>query len=168
MNGDVLPDTNHVSRYCSPATIESGVILPAAFQIRDNESYLSVNWLEHLSTVSPELAINMVREVFRRKAYTLKRGGKFVRFNVGDVRKVIQSTTHTVIQIEHLPEENDASHAGISGYSASYMAAQQTHHDDDSPMPDYGIIEALVANKIAGLARSSVTYPGVVGSESGG
>ena len=45
MTGDSLPDADHVSRYCSPGRIEDGLPAAAAFELRPQDQYLSVNWL---------------------------------------------------------------------------------------------------------------------------
>jgi hypothetical protein len=49
MKGDPLPEKDHVSRYCSAVhCTENGRITGTAFQLRQKDGYLSVNWLEFL------------------------------------------------------------------------------------------------------------------------
>ena len=49
MKGDHLPANDHVVRYCAGSKLaEDGTPLAAAFFLRRNEKYLSVEWLEYL------------------------------------------------------------------------------------------------------------------------
>jgi hypothetical protein len=48
MKDQPIPDTDHVARYCKASTVEDGEISAAAFMLREDERYLSVNWLEEL------------------------------------------------------------------------------------------------------------------------
>ena len=156
MTGDPIPDADCVLRYCKPSTIEGGTILPNAFTFRDGEDHVSVNWIEYLSAPDLESAIDMVREIFRRKNYHISCNGRFAVVNVGAAKRVVRAVIGRTPQVEHLPEEDDASHAGIYGYSAAELAASQTqdtHGDNDMSLEDYATIETDAANRIAILAR---------------
>lgn len=61
----------------------------------------------------------MIRDAFIRKDFGVKRDGKFVVLNVGDVREIIHILIEMKPKVEHLLTENDTSHAGISRYSAT-------------------------------------------------
>ena len=141
MNKDAIPDTYHVSGYGRPATIQDGRIMPAAFKFRDNEDYISVNWLEYPMAPDWDSAINMIREALYRKNFSIKHNGKFVVLNVGDIKEIVHKFIGVVPKVEHLPTEYDASHAGIFRFNAT---------------------DALIVLLIARLARNSSTYPGVV------
>ena len=65
--------------------------MPTAFKFRDGETHLSVNWLEYLKASDWDSAINMIRDVFRRKDFDIRRNGKFVVLNMGDIKKIIHS-----------------------------------------------------------------------------
>ncbi len=115
-----LPDRDHVSRYCKPSTVgERGQPMASAFAIRPGEGYLSVNWLEHfgLPVGEPEAALNRVRETLRSKGFRLRSNGRFALLNVGTVKTTIRRTYRRSLHINHLPLPDDASHAGILGYT---------------------------------------------------
>ena len=50
MTGDIVPDADHVSRYCKPSAVDQrGKPMAAAFLPRSDDRFLSVNWLEYNS-----------------------------------------------------------------------------------------------------------------------
>ena len=118
-----LPDRDHVSRYCKPSTVgERGQPMASAFAIRSGEGYLSVNWLEHFGMPvgeprGTEPALNRVRETLRSKGFRLRSNGRFALLNVGTVKTTIRRTFRRSLHINHLPLTDDASHAGILGYT---------------------------------------------------
>lgn len=166
MKGDALPNTDHVSRYCKPSAIQDGRVMPNAFLFRNGEDHLSVNWLEYLMAPDLDSAVDMVRKTFRQKGFEIKYRGLFVVLNVGDVKNAIHSVIEKAPRVEHLPLDNDASHAGISGYSAAELiAAQDGHITDGDDAEYYATIEADAADRIAMLLNRNCTYPGVVGGD---
>ena len=96
--------------------------MSAAFQLRKGESYLSVNWLEHFRAASVSAAVERVREAFRAKGYGLRPNGRFAVLNVGAAKMAVHAAMRRSLLIEHLPEPDDDSHAGIVGYSAEDLA----------------------------------------------
>ena len=49
MKDDVIPDKDHIARFCNKKSIYQGKIGASAFLLRKNhEPCLSVNWLEYL------------------------------------------------------------------------------------------------------------------------
>ena len=127
-----LPDRDHVSRYCKPSTVgERGQLMASAFAIRPGEGYLSVNWLEHFGVpggtgdglggkgeqTGTGAALNRVRETLRSKGFRLRSNGRFALLNVGTVKTTIRRTFGRSLHINHLPLADDASHAGILGYT---------------------------------------------------
>ncbi|MCY3630964.1 MAG: hypothetical protein OXI05_10745 [Bacteroidota bacterium] len=93
--------------------------MASAFALKDNEEFLSVNWIEYFKGLSKEQAIDRVRDAFRKKNYRIKRSGRFALLKVREVKTVISDLSPSPFKIEHQPEENDPSHSGISGYTAS-------------------------------------------------
>lgn len=103
------------------------------------EDYLSVNWLEFFGMPDRATAVGEMREVFGA-SFDLRVSGRFAVLNVGDaVRRVLESTGYAV-RAEHLPTDDNPSHAGIVGYS----------HDD-----------AEVARTLAEMVRREDVYPAV-------
>jgi hypothetical protein len=118
MKGDNLPPQDHICRYCKATTLtEDGQITGAAFQLRQTEESLSVNWLEFLKLENRDHEIQEIRKVLGSK---LKLGttAKIAVLNVGKIISCVRtkSTDSRVLKISHNPEENDPSHSGIYGY----------------------------------------------------
>ena len=119
MTNPSLPDEDHVSRYCKPSTVEYGMPMSAAFMPRPSEEYLSVNWLEHFGEPTLASAIGKVRAVFSEKGYRLARNGRFAALNVGAVKRAVPKHIGVTLSINHIPFDDDQSHAGIIGYTSN-------------------------------------------------
>ena len=122
MLGNDLPEEHHISRYCSPSSINKfhGLPTAAAFMLRKTDDFLSVNWLDYFNKGDINLSIDCVRQVFIEKGFQIKANGRFVSLNVGDVISVIYSHLQSSdISIKHLPVEDDPSHSGVFGYTQS-------------------------------------------------
>ncbi|MDA2927173.1 hypothetical protein MYX78_08070 [Acidobacteria bacterium AH-259-G07] len=119
MKGDFVPDTDHVSRYCSRSRLtEEGKVTAAAFQLKEHEQSISVNWLEFLSQPNRQAEIAEVRKVLTSNRITLRRTGRIAVLNVGETRNHVYSATHPDskdLHILHDPLPNDSSHSGIFG-----------------------------------------------------
>lgn len=123
MANSSLPDEDHVSRYCKPSAIGGdGRPLTAAFELREDEEYLSVNWLEYPRPPDLLAAIDLVRASFRRKGFQLARGGRFSVLNVGAIKAAVAEAADRPLQLRHRPSRLDKSHAGIFGYTAEDFA----------------------------------------------
>ena len=122
MTNTALPDSDNVSRYCKPSTVENGIPLPAAFMPRSGEEYLSVNWIEYFSELVLCMAVDRVREVFSEKGYRVVRNGRFAVLNIGSAKGAIAEGVGRALSIDHLPVSNDESHAGIFGYGSDDLA----------------------------------------------
>ena len=119
MIGELLPDADHVARYCKPSAVDSnGLPTAAAFKPRNNERYLSVNWLEYFGTRDIAVAVEHVRDVFRNKDFRLRSGGRFAVINVGTARSLVHEALGKQLRIDHQPLDDDQSHAGIHGFAA--------------------------------------------------
>lgn len=109
--------------------------MTAAFELREDEGYLSVNWLEYLRRPDLLAAINLVRASFRRKGFRLARNGRFSVLNVGAIKAAVAEAADRPLQLRHLRSRLDKSHAGIFGYDpedfaiAAELAALVTLHD---------------------------------------
>ena len=120
MKHDLIEDEHHVSRYCSPITVDrNGRPMATAFALRNEEESLSVNWIEYFKGLSTEQAIDRIRDAFRKKNYQTRPNGRFALLKVYEVKTVISDLSPSPFKIEHLPEENDPSHSGSFGYTAS-------------------------------------------------
>jgi hypothetical protein len=118
MKGDPVPDRDHISRYCSATRCtETGDVTGAAFMLRPNDRYLSVNWLEFLQLASREEEIREIRRVLSSQL-TLGTYAKIAVLKVGDVRNRVlnESPDSRNLSVLHEPvDEDDPSHSGIYG-----------------------------------------------------
>lgn len=123
MTGDPLPDEDHVARYCKPSSVdEQGMPLASAFQLRSGEQHLSVNWLEHGGTRDVEAAMRTARSGFVNRRYRLRGNGRFAVLNVGSTKTAVREAVGHSLSIDHLPLDDDQSHAGIHGYTSDDFA----------------------------------------------
>ena len=123
MTGDPLPDDDHVARYCKPSSVdEQGMPMASAFQLRSGEQHLSVNWLEHGGTRDVEAAIQQVRSGFVSRRYRLRGNGRFAVLNVGVAKTTVRHALGHSLSIDHIPHDDDQSHAGIHGYASDDLA----------------------------------------------
>lgn len=84
MQGDRVPDTDHISRYYGRAHIqEDGRISGTAFCLRQSEEYLSVNWLEDLGLGDRDSEIAEVRRVLEAKGRKLGTTARLAVLNAG-------------------------------------------------------------------------------------
>lgn len=112
---DSIPDEDRVLRYCKFTSLdETGRPTSASFLLRDDESGLSVNWLEHfLGTADTQLqsAIANVR-LTRRVGAT----ARFASLEVGPTKHQLNASfsgTSGGAEIVWDPTQLDASHALI-------------------------------------------------------
>ena len=93
-----------------------------AFIPRQDEDYLSVNWLEYFGETELNAAVERVREVFHSKGFTLRPNGRFAVLNVEAAKTAVHEAVGRTLNIEHLPLSDDPSHSGILGYSSEDLA----------------------------------------------
>lgn len=123
MEGDPLPDDDHVSRYCKPSSVGArGLPLVSAFRLRVSESSLSVNWLEAFGAATTDEAVSRVRALFLARGFGLRANGRFAVLNVGVAKAAVREELSLSLRIEHDPLPDDASHASISGFPANDLA----------------------------------------------
>ena len=120
--------------------------MASAFTIRAGEDRLSVNWLEYFGASAgtsgvgettggvgettggvgettggiaetTEAAVSRVRATLRSRGFGLRPNGRFALLHVGTVKTVVRRAFGRSLHINHLPVPDDASHAGIFGYS---------------------------------------------------
>ena len=68
MKGDPLPEQDHISRYCFAIhCTENGKVTWTAFQLRQIDDYLSVNWMEYLRLDHRQEEIGEIRKILSSK-----------------------------------------------------------------------------------------------------
>ena len=136
MKGDPLPEQDHISRYCSAIhCAENGKVTWTAFQLRQIDDYLSVNWLEYLRLNNRQEEIDEIRKILRSKL-TLGAKAKIAVLNVDAIIDYVRSHSPDFreLSVLHEPEEDDPSHSGVHGYG----------YDDQ-------LIAGLIAEKVQEL-----------------
>ena len=96
--------------------------MASAFELRQGEEYLSVNWLEYFNSPDRATAVDAVRKVFSEKGFRLRQNGRFAVFNVGEATIAVREGVGRSLIIEHLPLDDDGSHAGVFGYTEDDFA----------------------------------------------
>ena len=111
MKDDIIPDEDHIARYCNPSKIsEDGQIEFGAFMLRKDEEGLSVDWLELLNCSNRESEILEMRKIYpSRLAVGAK--AKIAILKVGEVRKKVQteSLDKRILKVIHEPLVDDPS-----------------------------------------------------------
>ena len=117
MNGNDLPEDDHVVRYVKPRNVEDGRVSIAEFRLRENEKGVSVNWLEYYENLSKEERLVEVRLASR---LVLRKNGRFAELNVGRIKNFLAEELPG-LRVIHTPldaEEKfpaDPSHSEITG-----------------------------------------------------
>jgi hypothetical protein len=118
MKGDIIPDSNHISRCCPQKHIdEEGRIQHTAFLLRTwkNEKMLSVNWLEYVRYDSIEDKIAEIQKIYN-KNFTqppLDFKAKIVILIVAEIRKKVREEIYDERNIEIKHDSDIDSHSGI-------------------------------------------------------
>lgn len=117
MKGDIIAESEHVARFCSPKTVSDGVVQPAAFMLRHDEEELSVNWLEFLQLPDRSDQIQQLKAIFSTKGFGIGANARFAVLNVGRIVETVRrdSEDFRELTVTHQPEINDESHAEIVG-----------------------------------------------------
>lgn len=139
MPGPRNPDTDHVSRLCGGSKCDDdGRPLGAAFLMRRDDTYLSVNWLESTGTSNRAEQLAAVRRHLTDKGISLPAKGRLAVLHLLSVFDHVRSAApdRRNLTAHHEPEPpHDPSHAGIYGYSDAddliadlvAEAVQETH-----------------------------------------
>lgn len=120
MKDDPVPDDHHVSRYCSPVRVAENEDrpLPTAFQLRNGEEYVSVDWLEFHDIPDRAAQLDRVQQLFEeQRHFTLSPNGLFAVLEAGESKDAVREQTpdDRALEITHQPDpdiEMD-SHSGI-------------------------------------------------------
>jgi hypothetical protein len=125
MNGNELPDEDNVVRYArftDFTDLEAGTLNCSAFQLRPNETGLSVNWLEYFRDLDKSRQLDKVRQLIQ---LDLSRNGRLAELNVGATVQYV-SDRLPGIRFVHSPAPpkgqypSDPSHSDIVGLPANW------------------------------------------------
>jgi hypothetical protein len=108
MKGEIVPDSDHITRLCGGSHVrEDGTIAASAYKPRPGETYLSVNWLEFLAMPEQETALAEVRRTLASKR-TIGSTSRLAISHVGSMRAFVrqESAAHTDLAVHHEPENS--------------------------------------------------------------
>ena len=146
--GKNLPDEDHVIRYVPWARLrrdeDENVLgfLPQAFQLRPEEDYLSVNWLQYYDgdrETQIRLSVWAIRNSFEKP---LGAKSAFAIADVDAIKKTSEAFGNRV-RVTHEPQSNNAGHSGI----------RQLQRDD------LNLLEALAADAFAERVSNAEIRP---------
>jgi hypothetical protein len=84
MNGEPIPDPDHVLRYVKARFIQGEDIDGSGFRLRENETELSFNWMEYYRNRTADEQLQLIRKTFPLKS---NKKDKFVKLNVGSAKR---------------------------------------------------------------------------------
>ena len=114
MKEKIIPDSDHIARYCKPTAIEDDEILATAFFLRPDEESLSVNWLEYLKLPSREKEISEIQKLYGRKFNRVSPTARIAVLNVGKAKNIVlESEDRRNLKFKHEPLKEDPSHSSI-------------------------------------------------------
>ena len=135
MTGDDLANKNHVVRYVKPSQFdEDEGVNGSAFQLRQNESGLSVHWMDYFEDLAKPQQLDEIRRLSRME---IRNNGRFAELNVGTTKQHLKEQLSD-IRFVHKPlnaignHEADPSHSEILGLP---------------DFPDEELIGDLIANE---------------------
>ncbi len=121
-DGDSLPDSDTVSRYCKPSTydLNNGEPKVGAFQLTERERQedcpaLSVNRIQYFPPQSVASAVDCVRQEFIDYCYELRPNGRFIVFDVEDAKEVALREGYHELMFRFTPDPPMYSHSSICG-----------------------------------------------------
>ena len=112
-----IPDAEHTARYCPFTTLlRNGRPSGTAFCLRPKEEYLSISWLEAISTNGLHDQLKGLRKIWKKKP--LKgRGSKIARLNVGKSKNLVQNETKKTRSVDfvNFGKVSEPSYSAIHG-----------------------------------------------------
>ncbi len=87
--------------------------MAAAFEIREKDEFLSVNWLEYWSSSDMGKALGCVRGEL---SLSRRPGGRFAVLRVSQIKGAIDRLTQRKSAVTHQPTPEMESHAGVFGF----------------------------------------------------
>ena len=128
VRGNPVPITDHISRYCEKRYLDGKRVTGAAFRLRratatrEDETYLSVNWLESLSCASREEEIAEIQRILDTKFRRIHKRDRIAVGNVGELLEQVRSKSpdRRQLSVVYGPKEpGDESHSAIHGLSVN-------------------------------------------------
>lgn len=107
----VLCDEHNIVRYIKPTHVENGKINHEAFERRENEEGLSVNWLEYYENKTKEEQLKGAISDCAT-GISFSKTGKFAEINIGKARSILNEKEEFSCFL-HKPSKGNPSHSEI-------------------------------------------------------
>jgi len=91
--------------------------MTSAFMLRRGENHLAVNWLEHFDPDDPQQTVSQLGHELKRNRIRRRANSRHAVLNVGSVKMAAKRTTGRSLHVVRLPRTENATHAGIFGYT---------------------------------------------------
>jgi hypothetical protein len=120
-----LPDNDHIVRHVGAQQVdrdEAGRVVacfPQAFELRQNEQYLSSNWLEYFAGTLVECVAAIACSM--GKTRTIKNSHAFMVGNVGDV-KAACNEYNCKVRVIHEPNDDNPAYVAVRNYRSAEMS----------------------------------------------
>jgi hypothetical protein len=118
--GKKLPNEDHIVRHVPFRNLRRDAdgkvlgILPQAFEHREVDDYLSVNWLEYFEGDNKTRLVQTKKSIEAAKvSKTISMSSYLAIGNVGNVNKVCLEASHSKVRISYAPSKNNSAHSGI-------------------------------------------------------
>lgn len=140
--GKDLPDEHHVIRHVPWSKLrkdeDENVIgfLPQAFELRPDEGYLSVNWLEYFDG-DHQQRIQAAVKAYRENAH-VRRRAVFGVARVAKVKEICHSSGAATVRIVYAPTVDHPSHAAIT----------------NTPRDDLALLDAMARDAFVEAVRN--------------
>ena len=120
---DPLLDSDDISRYCTPTRYDRRACEPklGAFEIDRSDLTISINRLQYHQQKDKADAIDLIRSEMVNDCYDLSPNGRFIVFNVGQVKRKLAATEFADLEITYTPRPPVDSHSSIKGFTADHM-----------------------------------------------
>ena len=118
--GDPIPDTDHVARYCRKTAInEEGRPTGLAFLPKPHDTRLSVSWLENTGCAGRDAQVQTARMALAAEL-TLAKSGQMAVLHIEKTRTRVtdESADKRCLHFSHEPTQKNPYHSGIGNFSA--------------------------------------------------
>ena len=88
MNGEPIPDSDHVLRHVKARFVQGEDIDGGGFRLREGEHALSFNWMEYYRDCTPDEQLQLIRKTFPLK---LNKKDKFAKLHVGSTKQHVRA-----------------------------------------------------------------------------
>ena len=117
MEQKTIEQNHNVVRYAGHGKIDpiTGNVVRGAFQLREGDTGLSVNWLEYFGNDSKQEQLKKVMHDMKSIGRSIGVKGLYAELNVGETMDEVLNECGIEIDVSHDPKDKNLSHALIQG-----------------------------------------------------